>query len=247
MGERPMKRRLLIIAIFLLAGAVVNVAVAWGCALCLRFTLARSAPSVDLWDTAADGSYWAVTKASGFGASRYQWLPIPARVARLDPPPPQPPVREALPAWSAVPRTPRDRPPGRGLYLLIEDACGWPAVTLTCTYDMWFRGADYVVDVSGGWRLFDADLVGPTLISTSLDRHFAGMVPTTLPLRPSWGLFANTIFYATLLWLLIPGPFVLRRYLRARRGLCPKCAYPMGESSVCTECGRALPKRARTT
>ncbi len=43
------------------------------------------------------------------------------------------------------------------------------------------------------------------------------------------------------------GPFALRRFLRVRRGLCPKCAYPMGESSVCTECGRALPKRARTS
>ena len=43
---------------------------------------------------------------------------------------------------------------------------------------------------------------------------------------------------------LIPGPFVLRRFLRVRRGLCPKCAYPMGESSVCTECGKPLAKRA---
>ncbi len=65
------------------------------------------------------------------------------------------------------------------------------------------------------------------------------------PLRPLWPGFAfNTLFYATLLWLLIPGTFVLRRFLRVRRGLCPKCAYPMGESSVCTECGGALAGRA---
>ena len=37
----------------------------------------------------------------------------------------------------------------------------------------------------------------------------------------------------------------LRRVLRVRRGLCPKCAYPMGESAVCSECGQALPKRLR--
>ncbi len=77
------------------------------------------------------------------------------------------------------------------------------------------------------------------------------MVPTSprrfLPLRPLWPGFAvNTIFYATILWLLIPGPFILRRFLRLRRGLCPKCAYPMGESAVCTDCGGELPKRART-
>ena len=62
-----------------------------------------------------------------------------------------------------------------------------------------------------------------------------------LPARPLWPGFAlNTLFYATLLWLLIPGPFVLRRFLRLRRGLCPKCAYPMGESAVCSECGKPL-------
>ncbi len=63
-----------------------------------------------------------------------------------------------------------------------------------------------------------------------------------LLMRPIWPGFAiNTLLYAALLWLLIPGPFVLRRFLRLRRGLCPKCAYPIGESSVCTECGKPLP------
>jgi hypothetical protein len=67
-----------------------------------------------------------------------------------------------------------------------------------------------------------------------------------LPLRPIWlGFAVNTIFYAAILWLLIPGPFALRRLIRRRRGLCPKCAYPMGDSEVCTECGRELPSRAR--
>ena len=47
------------------------------------------------------------------------------------------------------------------------------------------------------------------------------------------------------LWLLIPGPFALRRFLRTRRGLCPRCAYPVGESAVCSECGRELPRGVR--
>ena len=65
-----------------------------------------------------------------------------------------------------------------------------------------------------------------------------------VPYQPTWfGFAANTAFYAALLWLLIPGPFALRRFLRLRRGLCPKCAYPMGESAVCTECGDPLPRR----
>ncbi len=55
----------------------------------------------------------------------------------------------------------------------------------------------------------------------------------------------NTLLYTAVLWLLIPGPFVLRRLIRMKRGRCVKCAYPMGESAVCTECGRELPERAR--
>jgi hypothetical protein len=66
----------------------------------------------------------------------------------------------------------------------------------------------------------------------------------TTPLWP--GFAVNTLFYAAILWLLICGlfalrRFALRRFARVRRGLCPACAYPIGESPVCTECGSDLP------
>ncbi len=62
-----------------------------------------------------------------------------------------------------------------------------------------------------------------------------------IPYAPIWPGFAvNTILYAAILWLLICGPFALRRFIRVKRGLCPACAYPMGESAVCSECGKAL-------
>ncbi len=74
--------------------------------------------------------------------------------------------------------------------------------------------------------------------------RFGGDYP--LPLHPIWPGFAvNTLFYAGIVWLLIPGSFALRRLIRHRRGLCPKCAYPIGESAVCTECGRELPRLVR--
>ena len=61
------------------------------------------------------------------------------------------------------------------------------------------------------------------------------------PLGPKPLLFVtNTACYGAVLWVLLGGPFALRRFLRVRRGLCPKCAYPMGESAVCTECGKPL-------
>lgn len=61
-----------------------------------------------------------------------------------------------------------------------------------------------------------------------------------LPLRPKWPWFLiNTLFYALVLWLLIPGPFVLRRHIRIKRGRCPKCGYDLrGELEAgCPECG----------
>ena len=65
-----------------------------------------------------------------------------------------------------------------------------------------------------------------------------------LPFHPIWPGFAvNTVCYAAVLWLLIPGPFVLRRFIRMKRGRCMKCGYPIAESAVCTECGNALPVR----
>ncbi len=62
-----------------------------------------------------------------------------------------------------------------------------------------------------------------------------------LPYWPIWpGVITNTLFYAAILWLLIPGPFVLRRYVRVRRGLCPACGYDLkhAEHESCPECGR---------
>ena len=52
---------------------------------------------------------------------------------------------------------------------------------------------------------------------------------------------------AVMPWLFIPGPFVLRRFVRVRRGLCPACAYPVGPSGACSECGKPLPGRMAVT
>jgi hypothetical protein len=53
----------------------------------------------------------------------------------------------------------------------------------------------------------------------------------------------NTLLYAAMLWLLFAFPGALRRRRRFKRGLCPACAYPIGESTTCTECGNQLKPR----
>lgn len=66
-----------------------------------------------------------------------------------------------------------------------------------------------------------------------------------LPLRPILtGSIINILFYTMLLWLLFFAPFTARRMLRRRRGVCEKCAYPVGVNSNCTECGAAVARKA---
>ena len=143
-----MKRRLLIVAVFLLAGAVVNVAVAWG--LGTRILMVLS--------------------------------------SRLNP---QPFVQPFI---------------------------------YTATYTV-------------GWP---TDALGYTWVSDEFPEYWS--------VRPIWpGLTVNTMFYAAVLWLLIPGRSALRRFIRVKRGLCVKCGYQLSESAVCSECGKELPRRKVVT
>ncbi len=104
-----------------------------------------------------------------------------------------------------------------------------------------FLLAAAVVNVAAAWAMtwtsmhYDTD-----------DRPLRALRLYLLWIRP--GLALNTLLTATIGWLLIYGPMALRRLIRRfsriRRGLCPKCAYPIGESNVCTECGQPLPGRS---
>jgi hypothetical protein len=95
-----------------------------------------------------------------------------------------------------------------------------------------FGGLDYgdqggVVDRSTLWSILPHRTAIP-------------MQAARIPLYPRWPGFAvNTLFYATILWLVIPGPFVLRRLVRRRRGRCPQCGYDLRHalSAGCPECG----------
>jgi hypothetical protein len=65
---------------------------------------------------------------------------------------------------------------------------------------------------------------------------------------PNWpGVIVNTIFCALVIWCTcILGPRSLRRRWRVHRGRCPSCAYPIGTSDRCSECGGSLKEKWRT-
>ena len=199
-----MKRRLLIAAVFLLAGAVVNVAVAWGC-------------------------NWLAPTPQVF-------RPLPDLDAKIDWPHAVPDGWPSRPIFLAdgtsVGRTTTVPISGDFQYRIIVSQYGLPLQSME--YHMLLTTPDNQRPSPFTW----------TIVAAWQTSTFAG----TVPLRPIWSGFAvNTIFYVTILWLLSGGPFRLRRFIRVRRGLCPACAYPHGESDVCSECGGALPERARET
>lgn len=67
---------------------------------------------------------------------------------------------------------------------------------------------------------------------------------THLPIKPLWtGLAVDSVVFAIILsgFSIMCGR--LRGRSRLRRGMCPRCAYPIGTSPNCTECGRPLPRQ----
>ena len=66
-----------------------------------------------------------------------------------------------------------------------------------------------------------------------------------LPTQVHWlGFAMDAAFYAWVLWIAISLALVLRGRGRVRRGLCPLCAYPIGTSPKCTECGLRVRRRS---
>ncbi len=252
-----MRRHLLIAAIFLLAGAVVNVAVAWVCAV-----------RINVFESTRHGGSTrelAVNRFSAFGST---WLWIlrggPQLLRRFPENGPAP--EEVTPYWAAHMHSELAlEPPLNGIphsrpitLCRVTDARGWPLRTMYCDQvhqvvrdEEFSQGLMYPpgsLRVPRRWE----DLPVRHGLKTSMTAWSAApwaqsyTFPRVLPYRPIWpGVTVNTIFYAMILWVVSPAPFALRRSLRLRRGLCPKCAYPIGESSVCSECGKDLSKRLR--
>ena len=192
------RRRLLIAAIFLLAGAVVNVAVAWSYAIDGWLPEGRQAQTVQLIEAEAKQVF----------ADRLVVVTEPTRGYE---------ERSIGRTFLVVCLDPQDL----GDHHVQVLTTGWPCLAL-----------------EGPWTLMNGRLKAGWLLITRWERRNSVV---TFPLHPIWPGFAvNTLLYATFLWLLIPGPFVLRRFLRVRRGLCPACAYDLrhGEHDACPECGR---------
>ncbi len=225
-----MKRRLTKLVVFLFLGAIVNVAVAWGCAVWINPIKFDSDMDIRFRRTGQYTWEFVETKAPGTTLLwstrgwRKEILTIPDHGAAPE---------ELVPSWSdlgelsnafqkIVARAPDS--------LVIErkwvHCYGWPARSLWSHWNKIDPGDSPPIYRSEGYFL-------------QLE-PWEDFVPRALPIRPIWsGFVSNTVLYAIVLWLLTLGPFTLRRVIRRKRGLCIKCGYDLrgAEHDVCPECG----------
>src|SRR5262245_22651601 len=217
------KRRVLKLSLFLLAGAIINVAVAWGVALWTDPTkrpgdIASSMLSdTDFGEIArVDATGYVLINFSRSHHSAGSGKALP-NVARVD-------IKSELPAWSGL-----RRPHAEYVRASIDHdgvsehrqvlASGWPCLGL-------WRSMFWTVLQALQNVIFYRGLQGG--FSTSLS-PWQGLIERVAPMRPIWPGFAlNTLIYATALWLAVAGPALVRRQLRRMRGRCPACGYPVG-------------------
>ena len=215
-----MKRRLAKLVVLLLLGAVVNVAVAWGC---IRWSSSdasefyRATKHDRTWwrrhaPATFDGSSSDVCKSDGFG------LVGTTRGAPEF-------FHEQINGMLTI--TPR-------WMVAQEMQIGWPFRTFSG--ERWTRShamlGPPVIEHKTVYTW--AQPLGPALLSSNDVQEWK-----LLPLRPLLiGFALNTIFYAAILWMPF-APFVLRRHIRRKRGHCIKCGYDLrGDFAAgCPECG----------
>jgi len=235
--RRRVRRCVVHIAVFLLLGAVVNVAVAWGIAISAgpdgeaNRRLRELASRTEVWKS----------KQPNLSSAELDWLDSIGFEATPDSNSFQYSVRsisdrslgrdqtgyfELFQARRGV----QYLPAGRVLPSVVYSEFGWP---VRCTSDT----LTLVETASGGRpRLWNHE--NGLIVHDGSDRY-------AIPLEIlGLGFALNTAFFAVILWLLFAAPFTLRRWRRVRNGLCPKCAYPIGERDVCTECGCAVRRSA---
>jgi hypothetical protein len=228
------------ILLFVVLGAILNVAVAWGCAIWVVTDLSWSASNWFVCNAPAEWEYRRF-EAPGMlrlNSNRSNESAITSlKYYAHRRPDDALPQRSPGPDWSRLSRSFKKSDAFRA----VEDARGWPALTLFSVIEL--KG----IDETKEWVMKDSRGFGLAEIwCTSSGIRFregdSSDAIVTLPLRPIWPGFAiNTVFYAFVLWLLFAAPFALRRWRRIRRGLCPKCAYDLrgsvGGSQQCPECG----------
>lgn len=192
-----MKRATVRIVLFLLLGAIINVAVAWGCVVAVPIALRPA--EITIRELSADYQQVQCIQRA-FGRTRETWGERYALPVVIDSGSPFG-QRPAVGSWE------RTGWPMRALY------CSTSAHELAYTID----GGEVLAAGSEG-GIDEGIELSPErfVVSTSTLRVSTWRA---LPLRPIWpGFGVNTIIYAALAWLFFSGLFQARRFIRRKSG-----------------------------
>ncbi|MEE8154249.1 MAG: hypothetical protein V3T53_04740 [Phycisphaerales bacterium] len=232
-----MKRRLTKLVVFLLLGAIVNVAVAWGCAILIDLRVYTQSPSFSGYSVGRtdSGHSWTVLgneRRGGAIIGSYVEAPGQRSMAhetRLRLAEGAPSLR--VPSWSRA-AIPKFDPAVTSRQAQVVEGFGWPWLSLWVSFH----------------EIRPSETTGTTAVAVE---RWTGLAvssgaklldpPRALPLGPIWSGFAiNTVFYAATLWLLALGTSAVRRVIRRKRGHCINCGYDLrgasGGGGVCPEC-----------
>ena len=225
-------KRLRVILLFLLMGAIVNVAVAWGCTFFVMFN-----NGADSGGKSIDNAFWDVLRFRAFGSTL---IHSDFRNSKDTPWEDDPSIWN--PRWINLPQPSSHyfravkRWPNDGIYEAHEfEFRGWPMHSLWCErHSLLNSNYDVVMGINssrGAIPLYIERWQRPWL--------------RRLPYLPVWsGFVVNTLFYTALIIALSPVPFVMRGKIRQRHGLCVKCAYDLRgvDHEACPECGEEIRK-----
>jgi len=209
-----MRRPLLLILIFLLAGALVNVAVAWGSPVFVEPSAAEPGYLIDSYFrgvSSFDGRRWR-TKTADRVELEHVSLRTGAWVSS------EVLVDDWIPEWSRRFFEDPDPHVERRFFTFRKaEARGWPRLALWGAVEQGQPTQQFPFRQPP--RFFHAIPIDKPAGATFISHAETRFVPTAV----IWpGFVVNTLVYAAALWLLISGPFALRRFLRRRdpgRGL----------------------------
>lgn len=146
---------------------------------------------------------------------------------------------ESVKKYPASPWWPREAVTGDDEPFAV--AAGWPLLS----FSAWRTATGIDFPDKSGW--FSARVHHWGIVLADTDKSAWEALPALLPFRPIWpGVAVNAVLYAIVFWATSRTWRALRSELRARRGLCLDCAYPIGAADRCSECGFPHPPGALT-
>lgn len=221
-----MKRWIWRALLFLLLGAVVNVAVAWIAATCLvgKFTQRHGAITPPAWQCRVPDDWPVPDDAFEFSTPWSTDTHVSAEEVGS--------AGRGNGRLGLLTRLVKGKGDWRGC-IADTHRFGWPSRSLQMSF---LTDCRQNPTIKKGWSKHGC-LILPAWAKSWANTH----IPYDIePL----GFAANSTLYGVLTYALVFGPVLVRNRVRHCRRNCLHCAYPVGNSPVCTECGKPVKPRA---